>query len=110
MGARADVSTAEEFAQLMADQLPFHFADPLDPRIADYPERTAGHRVRAGRAPPFSANGYGGIEVEDRLGEIAQPVWSSPAATIGPARSRPPRRSPAGIPDAELPSSSTAAT
>ena len=34
------VSTQEEFAQLMTDQFPFHFADPLDPRIADYLERT----------------------------------------------------------------------
>ncbi len=25
----------------MADQMPFHFADPLDPRIADYLARTA---------------------------------------------------------------------
>ena len=35
-----EVRTEEEFAQLMADQFPFHFADPLDPRIAEYLERT----------------------------------------------------------------------
>ena len=67
------VSTQEEFAQLMADQFPFHFADPLDPRIADYLERTKDTVYSPEVLRMFSANGYGGIEVEDRLGEIPQP-------------------------------------
>ena len=70
----ADVRTAEEFAQLMADQFPFHFADPLDPRIADYLERTADTVYAPDMLRVSSASGYGGIEVEDRLGEITQPV------------------------------------
>jgi len=68
------VSTGEESAQLMADQFPFHFADPLDPRIADYLERTKDTVYAPDVLRLFSANGYGGIEVEDRLGEIPQPV------------------------------------
>ena len=68
------VSTEEEFAQLMADQFPFHFADPLDPRIADYLERTKDTVYAPDVLRTFSANGYGGIEVEDRLGEIPQPL------------------------------------
>jgi proline-specific peptidase len=70
----ADVRTAEEFAQLMADQFPFHFADPLDPRIADYLERTSDTVYSPDMLRASSATGYGGIEVEDRLGEISQPV------------------------------------
>ena len=68
------VSTEEEFAQLMADQLPFHFADPLDPRIAEYLGRAKGTVYSPEVLRLFSANGYGGIEVEDRLGEVPQPV------------------------------------
>jgi hypothetical protein len=68
------VSNEEGFAQLMADQFPFHFADPLDPRIADYLERTKDTVYAPDVLRTFSANGYGGIEVEDRLGEIPQPL------------------------------------
>ena len=47
-----DVSTADEFDRLMRDQMPFHFADPLDPRIEDYLIANGGHRLRArGPAP-----------------------------------------------------------
>ena len=35
------VETQEDFASLMHDQWPFHFADPLDPRIEEYLARTA---------------------------------------------------------------------
>ena len=69
-----DVTTAEDFAQLMAEQFPFHFADPLDPRIDDYLERTADTVYAPDMLRVFSASGYGGIEVEDRLAEITQPV------------------------------------
>ncbi len=68
------VQTPQEFAQLMVDQFPFHFADPRDPRIADYLERTKDTVYAPDVLRVFSANGYGGIEVEDRLGEITQPV------------------------------------
>jgi proline-specific peptidase len=68
------VQTKEEFAQLMADQLPFHFADPRDPRIAEYLERTKDTVYAPGMLRVFAASGYGGIEVEDRLADITQPV------------------------------------
>lgn len=70
----AEVQTQEECARLLSDQLPFHFADPCDPRIADYEARTAG----AVHAPDVLRHAavadYGGIDVEDRLGEVTQPV------------------------------------
>ena len=70
----ATVQTQEEFAEVMADQFPFHFADPVDPRIADYLERTRDTVYSPEVLRTFSANGYGGIEVEERLNDIASPV------------------------------------
>lgn len=37
----AQAQTQEDFASLMHDQMPFHFGDPLNPRIAEYEARTA---------------------------------------------------------------------
>lgn len=70
----ATVATAEDFAQLMHDQLPFHFADPLDPRIVDYERRTAEAIYSPEVLRVFADAGYGGIEVEDRLGSVRHPV------------------------------------
>jgi proline iminopeptidase len=70
----ATVSTPEEFAELMHEQWPFHFKDPLDPRIEEYERRSAGLRFAPAVLRHVAASGYGGIEVEDRLAEIPQPV------------------------------------
>ena len=70
----AHVETQEGFAELMREQFPFHFADPLDPRIEEYLERSSGTLYAPEVLRHFSAEGYGGIEVEDRLGEIASPT------------------------------------
>jgi proline-specific peptidase len=69
-----DIETPEEFAELMHDQMPFHFADPRDPRIEEYERRTDGARFSPRVLRAFAAAGYGGIDVEDRLGEIGHPV------------------------------------
>jgi proline iminopeptidase len=58
----------------MEEQFPFHFADPLDPRIAEYLERTRDTVYAPDVLRKLSAEGYGGIEVEDRLGDVAAPV------------------------------------
>jgi proline iminopeptidase len=68
------VQTQEDLAQLTVDQLPFDFADPLDPRIADYVERTKGTVYAPDVLRAFSGEDYGGIELEDRLGEVASPT------------------------------------
>jgi proline iminopeptidase len=70
----ATVQTAEQVTELLADQLPFHFADPLDPRIADYAAKTAGAVNSAEVLRHFAVQEYGGIEVEDRLGRVSQPT------------------------------------
>ncbi len=68
------VQTQDEFAELMRDQFPFHFADPEDPRIADYIDRTKDTVYAPDVLRVFAAAGYGGIEVEDRLGEVTAPM------------------------------------
>ena len=69
-----DVQTREDFAQLMHAQMPFHFANPRDPRIAEYETRTAGTCFAPDVLRHFARQEYGGIEVEDRLRRVTQPV------------------------------------
>ena len=68
------VQTQEEFATLLHEQLPFHFADPRDRRIEDYERRTSGSIYSPQVVRHFAAQDYGMIEVEDRLGSVSQPV------------------------------------
>ena len=70
----ARVQTREEFAELMRDQMPFHFGNPLDPRLAEYDERTKDTVYAPAMLRHFSQNDYGSIEVEDRLKNVTQPV------------------------------------
>jgi proline-specific peptidase len=70
----AQAQTQEDFASLMHDQMPFHFGDPLDPRIVEYEARTADTVYSPAILRHFSKDEYGGIEVEDRLKDVTQPV------------------------------------
>jgi proline-specific peptidase len=70
----AQARTQEDVAALFADQLPFHFADPLDPRI-DEMRAALGDGVYGPDVLRAAASGdYGAIAVEDRLGEVGHPV------------------------------------
>lgn len=69
-----EVETQEEFAALLDDQLPFQLHDPFDPKIQEYAVSTADAVYCPEVLRYFARNEYGGIEVEDRLGEIPQPV------------------------------------
>lgn len=68
------VAIPEDFAQLMHDQLPFHFADPRDPRIEEYEFRTREAVYSPEVLRVFADAGYGGIEVESRLPSVTRPV------------------------------------
>ena len=70
----ASVDTREGFAELMYDQMPFHFGNPLDPRISEYEERTRETVYSPAMLRHFAQAEYGGIEVEDRLKDVTQPV------------------------------------
>ena len=70
----AEAQTQEDCAALLHDQLPFHFADPLDPRIEEFERRTAGGVYAPDVLRHFAVADYGAIEVEDRLGAVSHPV------------------------------------
>jgi proline-specific peptidase len=98
----AHALTQEDVAALFSDQLPFHFADPRDPRIEDL--RVAmGDAVYGPDVLRAAATGdYGAIVVEGSLSQVGHPVLvlagrhdrtcSVPAAEAMAA----------GLPDAEL--------
>jgi proline iminopeptidase len=70
----AHAHTQEDVASLLADQLPFHFADPRDPRI-DELRAAMSDAVYGPDVLRAAATGdYGHIAVEDRLASIAHPL------------------------------------
>jgi proline iminopeptidase len=98
----AHARTQEDVAALLSDQLPFHFADPRDPRI-DELRAAMGDAVYGPDVLRAAAvEDYGAIAVEDRLDGVGHPVLvlagrhdrtcSLPAAEATAA----------GLPDAEL--------
>jgi proline iminopeptidase len=70
----ADARTQEDVASLLADQLPFHFADPRDPRIGDMVAALSGAVYGPDVLRAAADGDYGHIAVEDRLGEVTHPV------------------------------------
>lgn len=70
----SSAQTPEEVAALLHDQFPFHFADPLDRRIAEFERRTEGAVYSPEVLRHFASQEYGAIEVEERLGAVPQPV------------------------------------
>jgi pimeloyl-ACP methyl ester carboxylesterase len=70
----ASAVTFDDVAELLHDQMPFHFRDPLDPQIDEYQRRSSGGLYSADVLRYFATTSYGGIEVEDRLPDVTQPV------------------------------------
>jgi len=71
----AAVQTEEGCRQLLADQMPFHFADPRDPRIAELEAQTAHMRYSPEVLRASSLEGGGlSIDVEDALTSVPQPL------------------------------------
>ena len=68
------VETHDDVAQLLHDQMPFHFANPLDPRIAELEARSSEAIYSPQVLRHFALQEYGGIEVEERLGQVTQPT------------------------------------
>lgn len=69
-----EARTQEDCRSIISDQLPFHFRDPRDPRIEKM-RADLGHTVFAPDVLREAARAdYGGIEVEDRLGNVTHPV------------------------------------
>jgi proline iminopeptidase len=75
VGGETEVQTEDEAAALMKDQMPFHFRQPRGVALGEYLRRTAGlARYAPDVIRHFAAQDYGGIDVEDRLGEVSHPV------------------------------------
>jgi proline iminopeptidase len=70
----AEARTAEDVAALLSDQLPFHFADPRDPRMDEMRAAMAGAVYAPDVLRAAATDGYGHIEVEDRLADVVHPV------------------------------------
>ena len=71
----ATVRTEDEAKQILADQMPWHFADPRDPRIAEFAAQTE-HMVYAPdvlRAASLEGGGLS-IDVEGELPRVPQPL------------------------------------
>lgn len=100
--AEASVTTPEEVARLLADQAPWHFADPRDPRIADYNARTAGLVGSPDVLRHFATAAYGGIDVEDSLGVVEHPVLVLSGRHDRTCPAEAAEVTAAGIPGAEL--------
>jgi proline iminopeptidase len=94
--------TQEDMAAIMADQAPFHFADPRDPRI----DELLAHMGDAIYGPDVlraaATEDYGGIAVEDRLGEVTHPVLVLAGRHDRTCSAAAARAIADGVPDSEL--------
>src|SRR4051794_5339932 len=71
----ATVATDEDCRQLLHDQMPWHFADPRDQRIAELAVKTTHMRCSAAVLRATSLEGGGlTIDVEDDLPRVPQPL------------------------------------
>ncbi|HEX7300173.1 MAG TPA: alpha/beta fold hydrolase [Solirubrobacteraceae bacterium] len=70
----AEAHTQEDVAAILADQLPFHFADPRDPRIELYRAAIGDAVYGPDVLRAAATSDYGAIAVEDRLGDVTHPV------------------------------------
>jgi len=98
----ATVQTPQDFASLMHDQMPFHFGNPFDPCIAEYEARTAEIIYSPAVLQHFAKAEYGGIEVEDRLKNITQPVLVCTGRLDRVCSVEAAEATATGLPDAEL--------
>jgi proline iminopeptidase len=71
----ANARTQADMAAIMADQLPFHFADPRDPRIGELRAAMGDAIYGPDVLRAAATGGYGAIAVEDRLAAVTHPVF-----------------------------------
>jgi proline iminopeptidase len=70
----AHARTQEDVRSLLSDQLPFHFADPRDPRIDDLRAAMGDAVFGPDVLRAAATESYGAIDVEDRLAGVSHPV------------------------------------
>ncbi len=72
--AETTVETIDQFRRLLADQLPFHFADPAGEPLREFTAATARMQLAPDVLRTFANGAYGGIEVLPDLRKIQAPV------------------------------------
>ena len=102
MGGEAHARTQEEVAALLSDQLPFHFADPRDPRIDDMRAAMGDAVYGPDVLRAAATEDYGAIAVEDRLADVAHPVLVLAGRHDRTCPVAAAEAMAAGLPDAEL--------
>jgi len=100
--AEAHAHTQEEVAALLADQLPFHFADPRDPRIDDMRAALGDAVYGPDVLRAAATEDYGAIALEDRLADVAHPVLVLAGRHDRTCPVPAAEAMAAGVPDAEL--------
>src|SRR6202049_2231438 len=65
--------TQEDVARLMHDQMPFHFADPYDPRIPEFEKIAAPTSYAPAMLRDFANQAYGGFDAEAGVGSTTKP-------------------------------------
>jgi proline iminopeptidase len=97
-----EARTHDDVASLLHDQLPFQFRFAYGEHLAEYERRSSDAVYSADVLRRFSQEAYGGIEVEDRLDRVTQPVlvlagrFDRTCAVAGAEAIR------AGVPQSEL--------
>ena len=98
----AHARTQEDVAALLSDQLPFHFADPRDPRIDDMRAAMADAVYGPDVLRAAATEDYGAIAVEDRLADVTHPVLVLAGRHDRTCPVAAAEAMAAGLPDAEL--------
>jgi proline iminopeptidase len=98
----AQARTQDDVAALLSDQLPFHFADPRDPRIDEMRAAMAAAVYSPDVLRAAATDGYGHIEVEDRLGDVRHPVLVLAGRHDRTCSVRAAEAIAGGVPDADL--------
>ena len=70
----SEVTTREGFADILAEQMPFHFANPHDARIGDYLERSSAMVYSPDVLRHFAMAGYGELDAAGALTRVRHPV------------------------------------
>lgn len=96
------VQTGADFAQLMHDQWPFHFANPRDPRIQELENQMVDSVFSPAMLQHFAAQGYGGYEIEDQLARVTQPTLVLAGRHDRVCSAEAAEATARGIPDAQL--------
>jgi len=98
----AEAQTQEDCRSIIADQFPFHFGDPRDPRIEDAIATLDGMVFAPDVLRAAASADYGSIDLLDRLAGVAHPVLVLAGRHDRTCSVQAAEATAQGVPDAEL--------